>query len=434
MTSANVLADRELPDLTGSTVVMKFGGTSVGDLGRIRKVAEIVAKTRRGLGNAHTVVVVSAMAGETNRLLSLAKTLSPQPDPRECDVLLATGEQVSIALVALALRNIGIAAQSFTAAQAGISTDGLHTSAHIQTIRSEAVQAALERGVIPVVAGFQGMNSDGDITTLGRGGSDITAVALAAALDAALCLIFTDVPGVLSGDPRSVPGARLHRVVAHSEMLELASLGAKVLHPRSVYFAQMYRVPMIVLSTLAGDLELGKNGTLVKTYTLEERMSGMEDPAVTGVASRIDEGRITIDHVPLMGTALVDIFSRLATDRISTDMISQTTASDGNVTLSFTVGDDVSDRALELVREILPRVGARGASIDRNIAKVSVVGVGMQYHADVPARIFRALAQHNVEVHTISSSEIRLSLLVTRKYAEVAVRAVHREFFGDAAL
>jgi aspartate kinase len=413
-----------------ATVVMKFGGTSVGDLGRIRRVAAIVADTRRQLGNANTVVVVSAMAGETNKLVSLAKAISGQPHPREFDLLLATGEQVSIALVAMALQEIGVPAQSFTAAQAGITTDSLHTSAHIQSIRSDAVQTALDRGITPVVAGFQGVSPDGDVTTLGRGGSDITAVAVAAAVGAALCLIFTDVAGVYSCDPRLVPTARLHRVVAHSEMLELASLGAKVLHPRSVYFAQMYRVPMVVLSTFAGALELGTNGTLVKTYTPEEGMKGMEDVAVTGVASRTDEGRITIDRVPLAGTALFDIFSHLAAERISTDMISQTTASDGNVTLSFTVADDVSDRALELVRQILPKVGARGASIDRNIAKVSVVGVGMQYHADVPARIFRALAHHNVEVHTISSSEIRLSLLVTRKYAEIAVRAVHREFFG----
>jgi aspartate kinase len=403
-------------------VVKKFGGTSVGDVTRIRKAALLVASHIRKTGD-RVAVVVSAMSGETNRLIALAKSCVPNPNPRELDVMVSTGEQVTIALMAMALEDLGVKAKSFTAQQARISTDRNFTKAQIKEIDSSNIKRAIEEGIVPVVAGFQGIDEDGDITTLGRGGSDITAVAVAAALKADACYIYTDVRGVFSTDPRVCPSARLIAQVSHEEMLEMASLGAKVLHPRSVYFAMAYNIPLAVLSTF--DPEDG-----ITWIVREEEL--MEKPIVTGVTYRTDEAKITIQKLPADPASLSQVFKALAEANIFIDMITQTGFDGRKTDISFTVLDEESARTLSIVNALVPTLRAEGASCDRNIAKVSVVGVGMKYHTGVASRAFEALAKEGIEIQMISTSEIKISVLVPRKYWEVAVRSLHETFVTEA--
>lgn len=402
-------------------VIKKFGGTSVGDVVRIRNAAKLVAEYVNRTGD-RVAVVVSAMSGETNRLIALAKSCVPNPTPRELDVMVSTGEQVTIALMAMALEEEGLKAKSFTAQQARISTDRNFTKAQIQEIDTFNLKASIDSGIIPVVAGFQGVDKDGDITTLGRGGSDITAVAIAAALKADACYIYTDVKGVYSTDPRVCPQARLLPQVSHEEMLEMASLGAKVLHPRSVYFAMAYSIPLAVLSTFEPDAGV--------TWIVKEDEL-MEKPIVTGVTYRTDEAKVTIQKLPSDPKALSRIFKVLSDENIFIDMITQTGFDGHHTDISFTVLDEDSARALQIVNDLVPVLKAEGASCDRNIAKVSVVGVGMRYHTGVASKAFEALAKEGIEVQMISTSEIKISVLVPRKYWEVAVRALHAAFETD---
>jgi aspartate kinase len=402
---------------------MKFGGTSVGDVSRIQHVAEIIAEHRKQKPKVGIIVVVSAMAGETNKLVALAKSCVDRPDPRELDVLLASGEQVTIALLAMRLVARGIPAKSLLAQQAQISTNSDHTNALIEGIDADLLHKMTSEGIVPVVAGFQGVDEQGDITTLGRGGSDITAVALAAAVKAQACYIYTDVPGVFSTDPRMCKNAKLLERVSHEEMLEMASLGAKVLHTRSVYFAMRYEVPLVVLSTFEGAFNPGVNGTWIVS---EEEL--MEKPIVTGVTYRSDEARIMIEAMPSDIKIMSQLFSTLATKNIFIDMISQENVSNGRVTVSITVPDENSLVALETIREMIPALDANGVKIERDIAKVSVVGIGMRYHTGVAARVFEALARERIDVQMINTSEIKMSVLVPRKYSEFAVRALHDEF------
>lgn len=404
-------------------VVMKFGGTSVGDVARIKHVAEIVSQYRRDNPGVGIVVVLSAMAGETNRLVTLAKTCVDRPNPRELDVLLASGEQVTVALLAMRLCSMGIQAKSFLAPQVRISTDSRHTNAQIEDIECHALRQFSREGGIPVVAGFQGIADSGDITTLGRGGSDITAVAVAAAIDARTCFIYTDVAGVFSTDPRVCHNARLLERVSHEEMLEMASLGAKVLHARSVYFAMRYQVPLVVLSTFEGSFRPGINGTCI---VCEEEL--MEKPVVTGVTHRLDEARITIERLPSSIDAIAKLFDVLSERDIYIDMISQESVDGTCLNVSLTVPDEQSALALETIREMIPRLGANGVTVARDIAKVSVVGIGMRYHTGVAARVFRCLAREHINIQMVNTSEIKMSVLVGRKYCESAVRALHAEF------
>ncbi len=408
--------------MSGRIIVKKFGGTSVGDVARIRNVAKLVAEHVKRTGD-RVVVVVSAMSGETNRLIALAKSCVDHPNPRELDTMVSTGEQVTIALTAMALVDLGLQAKSFTAQQAKISTDRNYTKAQIKEIESSHLKTALDQGIIPVVAGFQGIDAQGDITTLGRGGSDITAVAVAAALKADACYIYTDVRGVYSTDPRICPSARLLPQVSHEEMLEMASLGAKVLHPRSVYFAMAYDIPLAVLSTFEPDKGV--------TWIVREGEL-MEKPIVTGVTYRTDEAKITIQKLPAEPEALSKIFSALSDENIYIDMITQTGFDGRKTDISFTVLDEDSSKALAIVDRLIPTLRAEGACCDRNIAKISVVGVGMRYHTGVASRAFEALAREGIEVQMISTSEIKISVLVPRKYWEVAVRSLHEAFYTES--
>ena len=408
-------------------VVMKFGGTSVGDVSRIKHVAEIVAQHRRTKPEVGVIVVLSAMAGETNKLVHLAKSCVDRPNPRELDVLLASGEQVTIALLAMRLIEQGIPAKSLLARQAQIATNSSHTNALIESINSGLFTSMVGDGVVPVVAGFQGVDDEGDITTLGRGGSDITAVAIAAAVGASACYIYTDVPGVFSTDPRMCKNAKLLERVCHEEMLEMASLGAKVLHTRSVYFAMRYQVPLVVLSTFEGAFAPGVNGTWIVSE--EERM---EKPIVTGVTYRSDEARLVIEGMSADIEKMSRFFSVLGEKEIFIDMISQESVDAANVNVSVTIPDESSAVALETARALLPELGGIGVKIDRDIAKVSVVGIGMRYHTGVAARAFRALARERIGITMINTSEIKMSVLVPRKYCEVAVRALHDEFIDFA--
>ena len=399
-------------------VVKKFGGTSVGDISRIKHVAKLIGQYKAENPSTAVVVVVSAMAGETNKLVELAKSCVEDPHPRELDVLLATGEQVTIALLSMALIDLGLKAKSLVAQQAKISTDTRHNNAKITAIEASVLNKTLEAGSIAVVAGFQGIDEAGDVTTLGRGGSDITAVAIAAALKAKACYIYTDVEGVYSSDPRICQNARHLKQVCHEEMLEMASLGAKVLHPRSVYFAMRYEVPLVVLSTF---------NPVPQTWIIKEEEL-MEKPVVTGITYRMDEAKITVNKLPRTSRALDIIFGKLAAEGIFVDMITQSGQSGETFDLSFTVPDEVSSKALAYTQDCVPQLGAEAAHLERNIAKVSVVGVGMKYHTGVAAKMFSILAKESIDVEMIATSEIKISVLLPRKYGEVAVRALHEAF------
>lgn len=404
-------------------VVMKFGGTSVGDVSRVKRVADIVAEHRRSRPRVGLVVVLSAMAGETNKLVALAQSCVDEPEGRELDVLLSSGEQVTVALLAMRLNALGVPSKSLLGPQAKISTSARHTNALIEEVGTDSIEAVLALGGVPVIAGFQGVTDSGDITTLGRGGSDITAVAVAAALRAEACLIYTDVRGVYSADPRICRTARLLERVAHEEMLEMASLGAKVLHTRSVFFAMRYGVPLAVLSTFDGPLVPGVNGTWIVP---EEEL--MEKPVVTGVTHRLDEARLVIESMPADIATMARLFSVLGRRDVMVDMISQEGVGSGRVKVSLTVADEQSSLALNVVREAVPELCAAGVSVERNIAKVSVVGLGMRSHTDVAGRTFRALAEQSIDIQMVNTSEVKISLLVARKHCEAAVRALNDEF------
>jgi len=401
-----------------SLIVQKYGGTSVGDVARIRSVAARVAACRaRG---DDLVVVVSAMAGETNRLLGLAAEMCSDADDREKDVLVATGEQVTVALLAIALKAAGCPAVSFLGHQVRIATDSAFGKARITSIDDSRIGAALAAGKVVVVAGFQGVDADDNITTLGRGGSDTSAVALAAAMHADGCEIYTDVEGVFTSDPRICPHARKLERISYDEMLELASLGAKVLQIRSVEFAKRYGVPLHVRSTFT-DTE----GTRV----VEEEAS-MEDVLVSGVTYDRDEAKITLVRVPDQPGLAARVFGPIADANISVDMIIQNASADGTTDLTFTVPKADFRRALGLVEAHARDLGATGVRTDADVAKVSIVGLGMRSHAGVAAKMFRALADVGINIQMISTSEIKTSVVVDAKYVELAVRVLHDAFLG----
>ena len=399
-----------------SLIVQKYGGTSVGSIARMREVAKRVASYHRE--GHRLVVVVSAMAGETNRLLALAREAAARPSERECDALVASGEQQSAALVALALQEIGLPATSFLGHQVRIATDSAFGRARIRSIDKHRLLATVDAGTIAVVAGFQGVDELNNITTLGRGGSDTTGVALAAALGADVCEIFTDVDGVYTSDPRIVPHARKLQRITYDEMLELASLGAKVLQIRSVEFAKRYRVPVHVRTSF-GEAE----GTMV----VEEDQS-MEDILVSGVAHDRDQAKITLLHVPDRPGLAARVFGSIAGAGIVVDMIIQNASADGTTDLTFTVPRGDYEKAVGMVRQNQAEIGAQGITSDTNVAKVSIVGLGMRSHAGVAARMFDVLAAEGINIQMISTSEIKISVVVDEKYTELAVRALHDAF------
>lgn len=396
-------------------IVQKYGGTSVGTLERIAAVADEIRAVRE-LGD-DVVVVVSAMSGETNRLLVMAKTLDPHPNPRELDVLLSTGEQVTIALLSICLESKGCPARSYTGGQVHIRTDNAYNKARILDIDHRRVEEDLAKGRVVVVAGFQGVDEHGNITTLGRGGSDTTAVALAAALSARECQIFTDVDGVYTADPRVVPEARRLDRVTYEEMLELASLGAKVLQIRAVEFARKYNVPLRVLSSFRP----GK-GTLIA----EEAV--MEQPLISGVTCNRDEAKLTVLGVPDRPGIAHRILGPVAKANIEVDMIVQNVGEDGTTDFTFTVNRSDYEAALEILKQVAGDLGAREVTGDRRIAKVSLVGVAMRSHAGIASRMFEALATEGINIRMISTSEIKISVVVDEKYAELGVRSLHTEF------
>ena len=400
-------------------IVQKFGGTSVGSPERIENIAEKVA-TLRAQGH-DVVVVVSAMSGETDRLLTLAKAIQSRPNPRELDVLLSTGEQVTIALLAMALEKRGCAARSYTGYQVRILSDSAFNKARIREIDDHRLRADLNEGRVVVVAGFQGVDEDGNITTLGRGGSDTTAVALAAALKADECQIFTDVDGVYTTDPRVCPQARRLDRITFEEMLEMASLGSKVLQIRSVEFAGKYNVPLRVLSSFVEG-----PGTLI---TLEDQM--MEQPLISGIAFSRDEAKLTILGVPDQPGVAYRILGPIADANIEVDMIVQNVAEDATTDFTFTVHRNDYEKALEILERHAAELGAREVKGDKKIVKISLVGVGMRSHAGIASAMFRALAREGINIRMISTSEIKVSVVVDEKYLELGVRALHDAFRLD---
>ena len=400
-------------------IVQKYGGTSVGTVERIQAVADKIIETRKQ-GN-QVVVVVSAMSGETDRLLKLARDLAPKPDGREVDVLLSTGEQVTIALLSIALQGKGYPSVSFTGAQVHILTDSAFNKARIIDIDAARVQKALHEGKVVVIAGFQGIDSDGNITTLGRGGSDTTAVAMAAALKASECAIYTDVDGVYTADPRIVPDARRLDRLSYEEMLEMASLGSKILQIRSVEFANKYKVPVRVLSSFTEGA-----GTLI---TDEDEQ--MEQVLISGIAHNRDEAKLTIVRVPDRPGVAYSILGPIADANIEVDMIVQNVSAEGLTDFTFTVHRNDYETALEILEKTSASIGAGGVTGDRKIAKLSIVGVGMRSHAGIASRMFKALADEGINIKMISTSEIKVSVVVDEKYLELGVRTLHSAFGLD---
>ncbi|MDD1649564.1 MAG: aspartate kinase [Methylococcaceae bacterium] len=399
--------------------VHKYGGTSVGNVERIRHVADNVIKARRR--DESVVVVVSAMSGETNRLVALAKEAQPTPDPREMDVLLSTGEQVTIALLSMVLQERGCPACSYTGGQVSIVTDAAHTKARILDIDTQRIRADLEAGKVVVVAGFQGISEAGDITTLGRGGSDTTAVALAAALKADECLIYTDVDGVYTTDPRVEPKARRLDRITFEEMLEMSSLGSKVLQIRAVEFAGKYNVPLRVLSSFQEGA-----GTLI-SYEDEN----MEKPLISGIAFNRDEAKLTVLGVPDLPGVASRILGPVAEANVEVDMIVQNVAEDGTTNFTFTVNRGEYQKSLSILRSTCAALGAREVLGDDAIVKVSIVGVGMRSHAGIAAKMFETLAREGINILMISTSEIKISVVLKEKYLELAVRSLHEAFHLD---
>lgn len=402
-------------------IVQKYGGTSVGTIERIHHVADHIERSRK---EGHQVVVVlSAMSGETDRLLKLAHQVTAIPDERELDMLLSTGERVTIALLAMDLRGRGVNACSFTGRQVGIHTDSAHTKARISRVAAERIKHALSDGIVPVVAGFQGINERSDVTTLGRGGSDLTAVALAAALKADRCIIFTDVDGVYTADPNIVPGARRLDRISYEEMLEMASLGAKVLQSRSVEFAAKFSVPVEVNSSF----KEGK-GTLV---THED--ADMESVMVSGVTGDRNQAKITIIGVPDHPGIAAKIFGPVAEASIVVDMIIQNVSQASLTDISFTVPRTDLRKAVDLVQRIAKEIEAKSVAVTEAMAKVSLIGVGMRSHSGIAARMFDILSREGVNIMMISTSEIKISCVVDEKYLELAMRALHSAFGLDRA-
>ncbi|MCL2644828.1 MAG: aspartate kinase [Betaproteobacteria bacterium] len=402
-------------------IVQKYGGTSVGSPDRIKNVARKVAKFH---AQGHQiVVVVSAMSGETNRLIALAKELTPTPDPRELDVVVSTGEQVTIGLLAVALLAEGIPAKSYTGGQVKILTNDAYTKARIRNIDDAAMRQDLSEGKVVIVAGFQGVDVDGNITTLGRGGSDTTGVALAAALKADECQIYTDVDGVYTTDPRIVPEAHKLDCITFEEMLEMASLGSKVLQIRSVEFAGKYKVKLRVLSSFEEEGE----GTLI---TVEEKRN-MEQPVISGIAFNRDEAKITIQGVPDQPGVAYQILGPVADANVDVDMIIQNSGYDGLTDFSFTVGRGDLDKTLGVLERVKTVINAKAIESDITLCKVSIVGVGMRSHPGVAARMFRTLSEEGINIRMISTSEIKISVVIEEKYLELAVRVLHKAFDLD---
>ena len=400
-------------------IVQKYGGTSVGSPDRIKNVARKVAKFR---ADGHqVVVVVSAMSGETNRLIALAKDVATNPSPRELDVVISTGEQVTIGLLCMALEDIGVPAKSYTGSQVKILTDSMHTKARILNIDEAPMRRDLDEGKVVVVAGFQGVDEHGNITTLGRGGSDTTGVALAAALSADECQIYTDVDGVYTTDPRIVPEARKLDTITFEEMLEMASLGSKVLQIRSVEFAGKYKVKLRVLSSFE---DRPGEGTLI---TVEED-NNMEQPVISGIAFNRDEAKLTVLGVPDKPGIAYQILGPVADANIDVDMIIQNVSHDGTTDFSFTVGRADLDKAVKVLDGVKTHIGARAVEADKTMCKVSIVGVGMRSHPGVASKMFRTLAEEGINIQMISTSEIKISVAIEEKYLELAVRVLHKAF------
>ncbi|MDO9386582.1 MAG: aspartate kinase [Thiobacillus sp.] len=404
-------------------IVQKYGGTSVANVERIRAVAERVAKFKM-LGH-QVVVVLSAMSGETNRLIGLAKQIQASPDPRELDMMVSTGEQVTIALLAMALKDLGLKAKSYTGSQVRILTDNAFTKARILSIDEDRMRSDLDSGHVLVVAGFQGVDEQGNITTLGRGGSDTTGVALAAALKADECQIYTDVDGVYTTDPRIVPEARRLKTITFEEMLEMASLGSKVLQIRSVEFAGKYKVKLRVLSSFQDE----GDGTLI---TFEEN-NAMEQAVISGIAFNRDEAKITVVGVPDHPGIAYQILGPVADANIDVDMIVQNVGHENTTDFTFTVHRNDFAKAMDIVKSHATAIGAREVTGDDKIAKVSIVGVGMRSHVGIARKMFETLSKENINLQMISTSEIKISVVVEDKYMELAVRALHQAFELDKA-
>ncbi len=404
-------------------IVQKYGGTSVGTTERIKNVAKRIARFQKE--GHQLVIVVSAMTGETNRLIGLAKDIQSSPDPRELDVVVSTGEQVTIGLLSMALMELGLKARSYTGPQVRILTDNTHTKARILKIDEDRIRQDLDEGHVVVVAGFQGVDEAGNITTLGRGGSDTTGVALAAALHADECQIYTDVDGVYTTDPRIVPEARKLDRITFEEMLEMASLGSKVLQIRSVEFAGKYKVKLRVLSSFQEDGE----GTLI---TVEED-SSMEQPIISGIAFNRDEAKLTVLGVPDRPGIAYQILGPIADANLDVDMIIQNVGHDGTTDFSFTVNRSEFDKARGVLEEVKAHIGAREVVGDKGICKVSAVGVGMRSHPGVASKMFRTLAEEGINIQMISTSEIKISVVLDERYLELAVRVLHKAFELDHA-
>ncbi|MES2013553.1 MAG: aspartate kinase [Pseudomonadota bacterium] len=403
-------------------IVQKYGGTSVANPERIRNVARRVARYK-AMGH-QIVVVVSAMSGETNKLIGLAKELMEEPDPRELDMIVSTGEQVTIGMTALALIELGIKAKSYTGAQVKILTDDAHTKARILSIDQHNIKADLDAGYVCVVAGFQGVDQNGNITTLGRGGSDTTGVALAAALGADECQIYTDVDGVYTTDPRVVPEARRLKSITFEEMLELASQGSKVLQIRSVEFAGKYKVKLRVLSSFEED----GDGTLI-TFEEGSKENDMEEPIISGIAFNRDEAKVTVLGVPDKPGIAYQILGPVADANIDVDMIIQNVGADGTTDFTFTVHKNELSKTLALLKDkVQGHIAAREIRGDDKIAKVSIVGVGMRSHVGIASKMFRTLAEEGINIQMISTSEIKIAVVIDEKYLELAVRVLHKAF------
>lgn len=402
--------------MISNLVVLKFGGTSLADTKRIQAAAEIIEKTiNKGF---HVVAVVSAMAGETQRLIDLAKEIQETPDPREYDALISSGEQVSVALLAMALKGKSCLSKSYTAFQLGLKTDQIHGKARINSIDTSYLKKDLEKGIIPVITGFQGINDSGDITTLGRGGSDTSAVALAVALDAVECQIYTDVDGVYTTDPRVYDKAKKIDNLCFEEMLELSSLGAKVLQIRSVEFASKYNMPIRVLSSFGSN-----GGTLI-----DKEQESLENAVIAGITHTNNDSKITIRKVPDVPGIAAKILSPISNAGIEIDVIVQNVAADKTTDFTFTVKSENSENAEKILKDISTEMGGGEIESAREISKVSVVGVGMKSHAGVAAKMFQALADRDINIDMISTSEIKISVVVSRDSAEDAVKALHDAF------
>ncbi len=402
--------------MSKTLIVQKFGGSSVANPERIKRVAQRVVDTKR---KGHdVVVVVSALGDTTDELLQLAAQISQHPPERELDMLMATGEQVSVALLAMAIEELGESAISFTGAQVGILTDGTHTKARLIDINATRIHQELVKGRVVIVAGFQGVSMTHDITTLGRGGSDLTAVALAKALKASLCEIFTDVEGVFTADPRIVPNARKLSRVSYDEMLEMASLGAQVMQARSIFVAKRFDVPIHVRSSFSS-----KEGTMIT-----KAASAMEDIVVSGVTLQRDEAKVTVRDVPDKPGMAAFLFRELSQTDVNVDVIVQNVSREGATDVSFTVIKSDLPKTLRIARAVAQRIGAGAVTTDEGVAKVSVVGIGMRSHSGVAAKMFEAMARERINIEMISTSEIKLSCVIRKTQAERAVRAIHKAF------